>query len=412
MLKKIYSVGLRASGLAARFGLTVYLAKALTLDQLGLFSIFIAAVYMAPATFGFGLHYRVNRDFVGSSVESVASVLFDKLVLLLISSPIVFLFSYLLWFFFSSESINWVGVFLLFSVCLGEIVATDLCFALINIGNLSQANTLQFVRSASWIIPLVFAFEFFGALRSVNYVLIWWLFGQCAGLVMFFYFTKSWGWFKCFRNPRRFGYLLEDFRRVTLPVYLSDISIVAAGFGDRFIIGSIMDVRAVGIYTFFWSLANGVYQLLYVGLVQPALSKFVSAYQYKDWSTFLGIVNGEFRKALIVLAPTVPFAFASGFLLTELLGKRDFLDSISILAILMLGMSARTASDIYSYGLYAARRDRSLVLLNVASCLIALLTVGSLTFVLGMMGAAFGFMLAALLVFYLKRRALLNDATN
>ena len=159
MLDQISSVSLRAASLVSRFALTAYLAKVFTLQEFGLFAILVAAIYMAPVVFGFGLHYRPNRDFVTMPHTEVARVMVDKAIVSAWCAPTVLACAIGLWWFYMPGQLDWAACLLLSFIALAELVLADLNFALLSVRRTALANVVQFIRNAAWIVPFFVAVQ-------------------------------------------------------------------------------------------------------------------------------------------------------------------------------------------------------------------------------------------------------------
>lgn len=406
LLSKIYSVALRAIGLVARFGLVAYLAKVLTLEEFGYFGILVAAIYMAPSVFGLGLHYRANRDLVLADVNDVANTILAKAAVVVMLIPVFVVGATGLSYFFRHEHWlqGWFGAleWLIVTLALLEVVLNDAHLALLSKALLTQANTLSFIRTTAWIPPMVVCFQLGFSPPTLEPVMGFWLGGQVFALLLFLVLSRSWGWGRNIRFFKRLRSLFDEFRAVSLPVYFSDLASVGASYGDRFLVAGILDVRAVGVYTFFWSIANGISQLLNVGLVQPALSTFVKIHADQGRNGLYKKLRRSMLNAGALLLAVAPFGYLGGVVLTDFMKKVEFRNDVLILAILIAGASIKVLGDLSGYALYAARDDRRLFLANMLGFLVAITSCYFLASAFGLYGVAFAYLLGSAAVFGMK----------
>jgi O-antigen/teichoic acid export membrane protein len=410
MHEKLASVALRAISLVSRFALTAYLAKVFTLQDFGVFAVLVAAVYMAPVVFGFGLHYRVNRDFVAMPHGQVARVLVDKALVSLLFTPLIVASGAALWWLYMPGPVAWGTIGLLGLIGLAELILADMNFALLSVGRTALANLVQFIRNSAWIVPFFVAVEIGLCQASIGSLLAFWAVGQVLSLLTFLLTTRSWAWPAACHGPRGFRYLMADFATKSLPVYFSDLGLVGTQYADRFLIGAFLGVERAGIYVYYWTLANGVAQLLNTGVVQPALPRFVAAFNAAAAQGLLDKVRRDALVATAVFLPLVPLVYWPGIWLTGHLGKAEIAAYGWVLLVLLAGFALRTLSDLLGYGLYAARADRLLVFINMFSFAVILAVSGGLTFAYGLTGAAAGFVIASAMVLLMKYTALFKGA--
>jgi len=406
LLSKIYSVTLRAVGLVARFGLVAYLAKVLTLEEFGYFGILVAAIYMAPSVFGLGLHYRTNRDFVLADVKDIANTILTKAAVVAMMLPLLVIVASGLSYFFRHDHWlhGWFGrlEWLIVTLALLEVVLNDVHLALLSKAMLTHANTLSFIRTTAWIPPMVACFQSGVSLPRLEPVLGFWLGGQLFALFLFLVLSRSWGWGKNIVFRQRLRGLFDEFRSVSLPVYFSDLASVGASYGDRFLVAGIIDVRAAGVYTFFWSIANGISQLLNVGLVQPALSVFVKTHADQGRIGLDKKLQRSMLSAGGILLAVAPFGYFGGVVLTDFMKKVEFRNDAFILAILIAGAAVKVLADLSGYALYAARDDRRLFFANMLGFLFSIIACYFLASSFGLYGVASAYLVGSLAIFGMK----------
>lgn len=387
------NVGLRAAGLAFRFTLTLFIAKYLALEALGLASFLFAAVGMTPFLLGLGLRHRINREIVHRPLDEAAARLRDRVALHgLVVLALVPVAAIMLALALAgvlplpgSGLTTWVlcaGIIV--AIC--EPVAFELQQGLINLRRPAVANVFTFIRSAAWAPLFVACAWMASGLRSLDALLAFWLCGCALAFLYLAGALRAWPWQAIFRRGTDLKWLFRDYR-TCLVVYCGDLAMLVAQYADRALIAGLLGMREVGIYFFYWSFAAGVHQLLYSGVVQVAMPALVHGARTDE---------AAFRAALLHGLKTVAgwaVLLCSGCgvfvaVLVQHLGQPGLAAHLYLLPILLLGMSLAACSDLLSTALYAKHLDSAVAASRFLQmgCALLFTTAGVLAF--GLVGVA------------------------
>ncbi|MBK8375543.1 MAG: hypothetical protein IPL18_11940 [Sphingomonadales bacterium] len=264
-------LALRLATLVLRFGLTLYVTAFIGLEATGTLGIAIALTAITPALIGFGLNYHLTRDVVGQSLACVipmardrALVTFAALILLTVAGV--------------AAHWQWVGPpglteWLIVALVWFEMLALEHYLLLIGLQRSVMANVMIFVRSAVWV-PAAMLFGYLAPeARSIDMVLAFWVAGHAAALALFAGLLVREHALGLWLAPRT-GWVGTTMRHSWL-IWISDIALAGMAFSDRLIVAQVLDTRAVGVFTLYWSFANAMQTLITSAFIQPALPGLV-----------------------------------------------------------------------------------------------------------------------------------------
>ncbi|MDR3450388.1 MAG: hypothetical protein P4M15_11705 [Alphaproteobacteria bacterium] len=379
MLKKIYNPGslmlpvlnvlVRAISLAGRFGLSLYLAKYLTLADLGMFGLITGVTNMMPSLAGWGLSYFVNREIIDKSKLVSGRLIRDRLavtfvslaVLLAVAAPFVIGFHVLP---------NATLALLALAIIILECVLFDLHGALVSLGHPLAANTLLFVRSALWVFPAAIIGILYPEHRTLAFVFSWWLGGLLTSFVAMIWVLRGWPMGRIMTMPVDMKWMLKTIRRGWL-VYLSDLGIIGTMFLDRYVVDHFLGLSSTGVFTLYWSVANSMYLLVDTGIIQILYPKLVAVFNRGDLASGRKLVRGMRIKAVCMgvgLAAVTGLCFPP---VLTLMGKADIAAQAPVFWVILAGVCVRILGDSIDIELTCRRLDKPWALINMGGIALA-----------------------------------------
>jgi O-antigen/teichoic acid export membrane protein len=389
----VLHLGLRGVALVARFCLSLFMVKYLDLEAVGVFGLIVGIINFVPPAIGFGINYFFLRDIVGLSDFEAAWRVRDRLVftaILIMLSYIVVLGAMEAGFVPTPPDLALILVI----ICL-ETVAFDINIALVALKMSLVANALVFVRTASWVGPFIAAACLVPKLRTLTFLMELWCVGLLASYGILIWQLRSWKWEAIFRA--RFDWRRLRARITAAPlIYLSDISIVGLAFLNRFILGATTNLEQVGIFVFFWTLANAIQVLVQTSMVQIEGPYLIEAYHKHGNSVlFNDLKSLALRSGVLVLVLSVVL-FGTVPWIVMLVRRDQLLGHSELFILILMATAIQIFADVLSYGLYARRQDKEWAWSNILGVIIS----GSTTFagilLFGLDGAAYSMVLTAL----------------
>lgn len=382
----------RGAGTAFKFALSLYIVRYVGLADLGFYGLLSGAATAMPAIVGFGLTPWIVRHLVhlprSQAIGGVLTRLSLSLLIQVIVQPIVWAADFAL-----GEPIPLRWAPLIAAILVLECLAGELGQMLTARRHIRLAETLLFIRTGLWPLPVMMFGLMMPATRTIEFLMMCWI----AGLVL--------TWLIVIANAllhQRWRHLqwhwrwLADGARESVPLYIHDINLALGLYLDRFIISLILGLELTGVYTFFWSVGNMVHSLTIYGMLTPQIANLVDAGR-RGGAEFPRIVR-RLRLETVMWA-SVLAAGATAVILVALpyLNRPLLGDHLDVFLIIMVATFLRIASDGYGNVLYALRRDDAIAVTSTAGTA----TSGVLNLILvplaSVRGAAVAFVLTAAL---------------
>jgi O-antigen/teichoic acid export membrane protein len=399
---------MRVAGLALRFALVVYLARVFGVESVGQFGYLQAVAVLAPPLLGLGLHFRINREIAAWPVDRVGVVIRDKFALILLVAICITALGYagVASGHLTRLQFDPIAYWTASLVALLETLAAECYLVMISLNRIVAANVTSFLRTAIWVPPFIAATYLGINERSIQTLIYFWLVGLLCSHAFLAWTFRAWPWRKIATAPHQYRYIFAEFKGKTFPVFISDLSQVGSQYLDRFVLGAFLSLHQVGVYTFFWSIANGVSQLILVSFVQPALPRLIQANEEGGSGNLLNTVRQMIQKSLPLLLGLCGVSALFVYVALPYLHRPELHDWYGILLLMLAAVLIRGVADTLNYALYVMRKDRQLVTANVLSIVFALASATLFTWLLGMHGASLSLVLSALAIFWLRARFL------
>lgn len=366
----IANLAVRAAGLAMRLGLVLYLARFLGIDEVGQFGLIQGAASLTPVVLGWGVTYYLGRELVGLSPLAAGRLVRDRLLLTIASLFFAALVVAALMFtdaIVAPASLPWIAAILFL-----EALAFDLHFALISLGRPLAANFLLFIRSGLWVIPAAGLGFAFTALRTLDFVLLCWTLALIANFGALLHILGGWPLATIARGRVDLGWIARRLWNSQL-IYLNDLAIVGIAYLDRYLVHSVLDLRATGIFVLHWAIANAIHVLVTAATVQVSLPILVEAYRQggdRQWQIELRALA---VRVLTIGAPLALLAYVAAIVGLPLVSVGISPIDGPLLALMLASTVIRLLADALNYGLYSRGLDRPLAVINIAGAAMAIL---------------------------------------
>jgi len=379
--------GLRILGMSLRLVLAVFVVRQMGIDVFGRFSILLAVSVLAPPFVAMGFHFHVNRTTVGQPAEIMASGLYDRIALnLLIGLALstAILSVHLFWYtcFLGTTALI---VFLL--ICTLEAILVDAQLYLISCKKVIMANLMLFCRSSFWVVPLMGTWWIM-RWQGLEPILGFWLFGNLLAVCILFFGLRNWPWRRVFRSRPSLKWQFANFR-TSAGIWLSDVSGASIPLIERSLLMVILGAQQTGIYVFFWTLANGVQQIVVSATIQPLIPEMVAMVK-NDMSKRFFIIQTAYKAATGAL---ITLAFAAAMLVVvnvalPFMGDDELARHIYLFPLFLFAIVAIIISETLRIALYARRQDTALIASNLAVLVVSIALLTSAAASAGLVGAS------------------------
>jgi O-antigen/teichoic acid export membrane protein len=384
-LLPLANMAMRGLALVGRFGLVIYVAQFIGLEALGLFALVQGVAGIAPPALGWGLSYFLSRDIVDLPPLAAGRMLRDRLFVTIVSLAaavgVVAITS-------------WTGLIrlpeptamIILIICL-EAIAFDIHMAMISLGKPIAANALLFVRSAAWVAPAVVLGVVSPGFRSLEPLYWFWLGGLLLNMALLVPIFRNWPIREILRSPLDVLGLVKQIRNGWL-IYLNDVAIVGTLYLDRYVVGYFLGLKATGLFSLYWSVANAAHVLVTTAVIQISLPTLVRAYRTSGAAHWLATLRGEAVKIVLAGTPLLVAIFVVTVVLLPLVGFHRFQEDPILFLLMLISVLPRLLGDLGSYGLYSRSKDGQFARINLSGVLLAIVLSVLMVNAWGLLGAA------------------------
>jgi O-antigen/teichoic acid export membrane protein len=371
---------LRGLTLASRFLLSVLLARMLTPEALGEYGLITATLAFALLALGLEFYSYMYREMVPASPGQRAQMIANQLVL----AAIAFLALALVCILATLTGVFSPGLAPWFLLILAtEHLSLEATRILIITSRPVSAYMGVFLRGGIWVYAIAALMFALPGFRSLETVLVWWAFGGAASVLFAAFCLRDLPW-REIRSPD--WTWIAGGLRVARPFMLTAGGALTISYVDRFMIDHSAGRTALGIYTFYSTIAIGMLSLG-ASVSHQFLPKVIAAWSagadaYRDAIRTFFWSLASIAAGMVVLAATLITPLLALMHLTQ------YALSVGVFFVMLPGVFLRILADVPSYALYAAKADASLLVCNVGSAIAAIVLNLILVPAIGLYGAA------------------------
>lgn len=361
---RLLNVCLRGATLVSKFLLVFMLAKYLQPSALGIYGLLVVTIAYSIYPLGFEFYTFSSRELVRTDLKDRAQKLKNQMsmhaVLYVFVMPILMSLFYF-------EFLPWrLAPFFLLLVVL-EHLNQEAMRLLIALQCQLVSSIALFLRQGLWALVLVLLMLFYPESRKLDYLLIGWVIGGLLALCLSAYVLLKVSNVKGRLLSRTdWGWVLKGMK-IALPLFAASLSVNFIITVDRYWFSFLQGEANLGAYVFYMSIASAMITFMDAGIFSFLYPKLLACHSNKDNIGFLsGLKSMFFQVALVsILFVAIVFFFAGWFF--SLLGEPVYSENIGVFYILVFMVLLQVFSYIPHYGLYARGEDRGIVVSNVMS---------------------------------------------
>jgi O-antigen/teichoic acid export membrane protein len=357
------NVLLRLLPLAAKLVLMLYMGRYFSLANMGIYGLVFGSVIILNTIVGQGFGFVVARDIVHVSPLTAAYKMRDQALL---------------------YGINYLGLIVaslvLMQTDIGSAHSRTILFTLLltilegyagitnaNMNSLNQqlmGNAMFFVRAGLWVVPVVVLGIIDPAWKTVDVVLISWIMGVAASLVITLWYWRGMPWRAVLQKSADWNWVFSGVKKSSL-IWLGTLGLNGGTYVDRFVVEHFLSIDDVGVVTFYFSFASAMLTLMQSGVLAFAYPRLIAMHRDGHTAKFMH----EARQALWQVALGAGLMALTLAVIVPLLGlytERPALVNSSVTLWLMLfGSWVRSNAETLNYILYARHQDRAIWLGNL-----------------------------------------------
>lgn len=383
----------------------IVIAHLFSTDVVGIVSLLIAIVGLFNMIFSFGLgtasqhflSYYMGLDDQVHTKSVTKRILIIGIFLSILGLMILFALSPVISVVFL-HSTSFVSLVRILSLVLfGNILYTILNGMLLGLQRFKVAALMNFIMWSTYYMSAILFSVFFHSLVSME---LGWILGVTIGTVLeLFLVTIS---IKTF-SSRKERTKKDKIFRYALPVFLASSMGYSASYADRFIVAGLMNLSQLGIYNFALLVAStiGIIAFPFNNMLLP---KFSELFGRGDFNSIKIISSISTRLLTSIFAPiSLGVVALSNIVLQFLSGSNSYSYGIIPLDIIVLGVSVFVELNVITQVLAATKNTRFFIISSSLSLFLNIILSIILVPVLGMTGAAIGFVSVYALTFFVLR---------
>jgi O-antigen/teichoic acid export membrane protein len=389
---------MRISGIASKFLLGLFIAKLMSLSDLGIYGLLQGQVAILPMVLRLGLNRQVAREFTDAAHAEQSRLIASYFSLFAIVYAVILIVVVAL---SSVRVIPWFSVIVVGLVA-GEHLVMDAYDFLIQLRRPFAANIVLAVLSTSWAIAFMVAAFAVPQWRTIEALSMFWLAGSVAASIVAARLLRS---------------HLTQLHLPSLPavrrsvrasgmLYANSLASTATIYVDRYLVGAFLSLELAGIYFFFWQVGTAIYNLVNSGVMSFARPHLVSAFQSGKENEFHRIDVQTTRNSLLEALALAVVAAAAIWLILPFLGRPRLIEYQPLLWILLAALISRIYAEMGALRLYCRSQDSRLMKSTVLSALLTAVLLPAGIWAAGVYGCAVALTLMyALVAIYRVRDA-------
>lgn len=378
------------------------MTKKISLDFQGSYTLIYTSITLLVIFFGLDFYIYSNKVIIrdkGNAIFYLKNNLTFYFFVYLLFIPAFYLIAA---YRFQNLGFN-IG--LLFILVIVEHLGQEFFRMYIALQKVYLANIILFIRSGLWSIVLVVYMSFLSANISIDDILQIWLASSSLALLISFYFFPEIKFF--FRQKTDLVWIKKGLN-IALQMFLATIFLKVIEFSDRYILDIFYDKETVGIYAFYFqlaNLANVVIFTLYISFLYPKLIESI----YNKTDLVSKKIRKEIRKKTIIVISTTIVTYSLILnLLLEFIEREQLFAYKPIVFCLLISGLFFNLSYAGHYTLIGQNREKTVLKITVICFVVNISLNFILIYNIGIWGAVWSQIATALTMYFLKDRSIVN----
>ncbi|MGZ9108703.1 MAG: lipid II flippase MurJ [Micavibrio sp.] len=385
-------MGMRVGMLAAKFILSIFIARYMGLAELGIYGLIVGASGTVQAVMRGGVFTLLSRDAVRQSLPELLQHLRHYgtgiLALYLLLVPVALAAG---WYFDAP-----VFAALVLAVFFTEHLASDSFILVNNLQYPKLANFIYALQSSIWIYLFVVLAFIYPSLRSLESMLAFWIGGGFIALAIAAWLSRHWPWKKAFAEKLEWRWYPEKIRN-SFKLYLTEVFGIVIYYLDRYIVTLFLSLEMAGVYVFYSQVVTATLNLINSGVLAVYRPRLIKAHDSDHLYAFNKIFKSCLNRAMLSAVSLALLAALALPVMVKLTDNAVLIEHISLLWVMLVAMLFVVGEVSAQAGLFAMRKDRDNFIITLISLCSAVIigSLGVITF--GVYGIAVNLILASVI---------------
>jgi len=397
-LIKFLILSLRGASIAARFLLSFLFVKYISLEFQGEYALLVTTVTLMMLVVGVDFYVYSNRYMIKNRTETGFTLINQFVFHLLCYLILVAIFLALNYFdIFAHYFTLTIFILLVF-----EHLGMEFFRIFIALEKVLTANILLFIRTGIWPLILIYKLLFTDSEISLNTVVFYWVLASVLAVII--------GFLLIYREVIAEKFLINK-KWIKRGFYVGVLFFTATAaqkvieFSDRYIIDALLGAKSLGIYTFFFQLANVANVAIFTVIISFLYPKIIYYVNIRDKKNVFATIKKLQKSSIIFIAVYAVIIFLALPYLLEFIDKPELNNHQVILFLFLAGNLFLNLSFASHYCLMALEKDKLLLKISI---LVACLNFGAnilSVIYFGIEGAVIVFLISSVLLYFFKQRA-------
>ncbi len=355
-------MGMRVGMLAAKFILSLFIARFLGLEELGIYGLIVGASGTVQSIMRGGVFTLLSRDAVHQSLAELTHHLrhygLGMILVYILMIPVAYGIG---WYFDAT---------MLAMLALAVFLTEHLCFdAFVLVNNLQYPKLANFVftlQSASWIYLYVVLAFLYPSLQTLEAVLSFWIGGGMVAMLLAAWLSRGWPWKKAFGSKLERLWYPEKIKS-SFKLYVTDVLSVANYYMDRYIVTLFLNLEITGIYVLFSQVVTATWNLVNSGVMVVYRPRLIKVYDSCNLAPFNELFKICLKRTLLTTFALSLLAGLTVPLILRFAQNDALLEYIPLLWIMLAVLLVRICATAAGGALFAMHKDRENFYLSVVS---------------------------------------------
>lgn len=396
---KFFILSLRGASIAARFLLSFLFVKYISLEFQGEYALLLTTITLMMLTVGVDFYVYSNRYMIKNKAETGFTLINQFVFHLLSYSILVVLFLVLNYFDIFSHYFT-ITIFILLVF---EHLGMEFFRIFIALEKVLTANILLFIRTGIWPLILIYQLLFSEVDVTLNSVVFYWVLASVVTVIIGFIIIYKEVIAEKFSIDKK--WIKRGFY-VGILFFTATAAQKVIEFSDRYIIDAILGAKSLGIYTFFFQLANVANVAIFTVIISFLYPKIIYYVSIGDKKNALATIKKLQKNSILFIAVYAVIIFFLLPYLLEFIDKAELNNHKVVLFLFLAGNLFLNLSFASHYSLMALEKDKLLLKITI---LVAALNFGTnilSVIYFGIEGAVIVFLTSSILLYFLKQRAI------
>lgn len=343
--------------MVAKFLLIIYIGKYFSTEALGEFGLFVTTITIAIYFLGLDFYTYNTRELLHRNEDARFALIRDQFIF---HSLVYILVLPLLLVVFMFDVIDYKYMLLFYLVLIMEHLSQELFRLYTTLSKPVFANLLLFFRAGIWVYVLILLWVYdVKDTQNLSFIYLSWFIGSFVSIVIgLAYLIKL---YDAKALKRSIDWLwIKKGVKVSIPFFIGTVAYKVIEFSDRYMIDYYMTKSDVGVYTFFGSIANTMQTLVFTLVIMIYYPKMIELYRDSETVKFEQTVKKFFLEvltySLIIIAGIAVLIHP----VLAYLGKAEFVQSLSVLWILLGAALVLNLSFVPHYVLFVKHKDMAI----------------------------------------------------